>query len=555
MRRQANYSHEGFKKVSDHYYKELLSRNPITATWLGEHQYDEILPETGAESIEREIAFYREMKDSFSSIPENELSLDERLDKAIAIHFSTIHLFFEEDLKRWKQGKDLAMQIGDSIFLLFARSFAPLSDRIQAIIARLKSVPMFLMSGKTLFQNVPPLWGEIYLDSANNLPAFLDTIENSIKSEVPDILCKEFAKVSLEAKKALAAYSNWLKHAIMPNAKGNWALGKGAFQALLNIRKLGLNTTEILDIGNTYLNKTSSKLDLLGSKILGVSGKIGLHGKSEVHSKIRNHCPANFDQALNAYKDSVKRSRAFVEMSKFATLPENEELEVIETPNFMSHVIPFAAYIGPERKAKVQKGTYLVTRSSNSLGRNSYADISNCSIHEGYPGHHLQLTGQNLHPSSLRIFSESAELVEGWAHYCEEEIKNYGFEASNENYFMQSYDELFRAARILIDVNIHQKTWSFEKALNFLMESTQMDKSSALAEMKRYTQTPGYQLSHLTGKYLIKQLKNDLKQNFGADFSDKLFHDLIIYEGNVPIYLGKEYYPMMMKENLKKAQK
>jgi uncharacterized protein (DUF885 family) len=555
MRRQADYSHKGFKKVSDYYYKELLSRNPITATWLGEHQYDEILPETGAESIDREIAFYREMKDSFSSIPENELSLDERLDRSIAIHFSTIHLFFEEDLKRWKQGKDLAMQIGDSVFLLFARSFAPLTDRIQAIIARLKSVPMFLMSGKTLFQNVPPLWGEIYLDSAKNLPAFLDTIENSIKAEVPEILVKEFAKVSLEAKKALAAYSNWLKHAIMPSAKGNWALGKGAFQALLNIRKLGLNNAEILDIGNTYLTKASSKLDLLGSKILGVSGKIGIAGRTEVHGKIRNHCPANFDQALLAYKDSVKRSRAFVEVSHFATLPENEELEVVETPNFMSHVIPFAAYIGPERKSKVQKGTYLVTRSSNNLGRNSYADISNCSIHEGYPGHHLQLTGQNLHPSSLRIFSESAELVEGWAHYCEEEIKSYGFESSNENYFMQSYDELFRAARILIDVNIHQQTWSFEKALNFLMESTQMDKSSALAEMKRYTQTPGYQLSHLTGKYLIKKLKNDLKQDFGADFNDKSFHDLIIYEGNVPIYLGKEYYPKMMKENLKRAQK
>lgn len=549
MRRKPVYTHAGFASVSDKYYDELLSRSPVTATWLGEHSYDGILPEIGAEAVAKEISFLRNMKDAFSSLPERELSLDERLDREIAIHFTTQHLFMKEDLQRWKLGKDLAMDIGDSIFLLFVRNFAPLHERVESMISRLKATPIFLMSGKTLFQKVPLLWGEIYLESAKNLPALLDTIENSIEGYVPEVLITKFRKASLRAKKAIGNYSNWLKQAIMPNATSEWALGDAAFGAMLKVRKLGLSKNEMLDVGNSSLRIAKDKENLFARKILGISGRGTETTKDEAFNKIRTHCPANFEMALVAYKDAVARGREFIRQSKFATLPENEELEVIETPSFMSHVVPFAAYIGPDRTSKHQRGTYLVTRSQHNsdLGRYNYANISNFSIHEGYPGHHLQLCGHNLHPSKMRTFSESDELVEGWANYCEQVIKEYGFENSDENYLIQANNEVFKAARVMIDINIHTKVWTFDKGCQFLMETTKMDKFSALAEMKRYTQTPGYQLSHLIGKHLIKEMKQNLKQEYKSDYSDLKFHDLIIYQGNMPIFLGKDYYPKMMK--------
>jgi uncharacterized protein (DUF885 family) len=160
-----------------------------------------------------------------------------------------------------------------------------------------------------------------------------------------------------------------------------------------------------------------------------------------------------------------------------------------------------------------------------------------------------------LHPSKLRIFSEGAELVEGWAHYCEEAIMEKGFESTSENCFIQANDEIFRAARILIDINLHGKKWNFEKALSFLMEQTNMDKPSAIAEMKRYTQTPGHQVSYLTGKHLIKNMKNKLKQKFKNDLTDKDFHDLLIYEGSLPIFLGEKYYPEILIERFKEESR
>jgi len=206
MRRKPIYSHAGFDKVSEKYYRMLLSMNPVSATWLGEHDYDGILPESGAEAVEKEISFFRDMKSAFKALPERELSLDERLDREIAIHFANQQLFMKEDVQRWKLGKDLAMNIGDSIFILFVRDFSPLYERVESMISRIKAAQVYLMGGRTLFQNVPLLWGEIYIESAQNLPSLLDTIENSIKGHVPDVLVNEFARESLNLKKSLATY-------------------------------------------------------------------------------------------------------------------------------------------------------------------------------------------------------------------------------------------------------------------------------------------------------------------------------------------------------------
>ncbi len=552
MRRCPIYRHEGFRQLAEHFFQEMLRRDPLAATCLGEHQYDGLLPEVGAEAVEKEIAFHRAMRDAFNALPERELSLDERLDRAVMLHLCQQALFFQEDLRRWRLGSDLATMIGDSLFLLFVRDFAPLAHRMESIVSRLKAVPMFLMAGRTLFQDVPALWGELFLESAARLPDLLDAIGIAIKGQVPAPLQQDYANAAAGACKALDQFQNWFRHAIMPQAHGDWALGAGPFQALLQIRRLGFVPAELRDLGDTSLRRAHDRLDQMGHRLVGSGTRPRPEARKEAFARIRSKCPPTFEQALAAYRDAVARSRAFVEMTKFATLPGEETLEIVETPSYMTHLIPFAAYLSPERTSRPQKGIYLVTRSpGQDLSRHNYADISNTSVHEGYPGHHLQLSLANLHPGRLRAFASSVELCEGWALYCEEAMKHRGYEASEENLFIQTADECWRAARVLIDVNIHQKTWTFDQGTQFLIENTQMDEAAARAEMHRYTLTPGYPLSYLVGKHLLQAIKDDLRREFAGDFTDLDFHDLVLGEGSIPLFLGHEFYPQMLREILK----
>lgn len=555
MHRKPVYRHPGFRKVAEHYYAELLRRNPIAATTLGEHDYDGLLPETGAEAVDREIAGLREMRDAFQSLPERELSLDERLDRELALHMAGIQLFMLEDVRRWRLGCDLAMMIGDSLFMLFVRDFAPLHVRVESMISRLRAVPAYLMSGRSLFQHVPPLWGKIFIESAERLPDLLATIEGGLAGHLPPPVMQSFVHAANEARRAIAEHAHWLRHAILPEAGGDWAMEKGPFQALLGARRLGMNAEELLELGDQCLRQARQHVDLHARAISGSQHGTAADMREAALSKVQAHAPATFEQALAAYRDAVARSRAWVEMTGFATMPGGERLDIVETPSYMAHLIPFAAYMPPERTARPQKGIYLVTRHTGNQAVHNYADIANTSIHEGYPGHHMQLSGQNLHPGLWRGLADSIELMEGWAHYCEEAVLASGLEATSENRLVQSRDAAWRSARILIDINLHQKTWTYDQGLTFLMEHAAMDQASAEAEMRRYTQTPGYPLSYMAGKHLLLELKTSLQQRFGTDCTDRDFHDLVVHEGSIPLFLAREFYPQLLQEKLASKQR
>jgi uncharacterized protein (DUF885 family) len=168
-------------------------------------------------------------------------------------------------------------------------------------------------------------------------------------------------------------------------------------------------------------------------------------------------------------------------------------------------------------------------------------------VHEGYPGHHLQLTCANKNPSLTRTLSRAIETIEGWAHYCEEFMKEIGYDDTLESRFVQTLDSIWRATRIIIDVKLSCGKMSFNEAVDFLIEQTGMEKKAAIAEVKRYTQNPAYQLSYLLGKHLIKDLKMRVKKRMGSSFSDKFFHDTILNAGSLPMKYIEEIFDEKLK--------
>ena len=250
---------------------------------------------------------------------------------------------------------------------------------------------------------------------------------------------------------------------------------------------------------------------------------------------VQSDRPENFAQALEAYRQSIREACQFVIDHGLATLPEGESLTVIETPTYLRPTTPLAAYISPGKFDKKQEGFYLVTPRED-MGQFNYPDIRNTTVHEGYPGHHLQLSCANLNPRLARALLNPTETIEGWAHYCEEMMKEHGYGNSPKDRFVRVSDEVWRAARIVLDVQMHRGAIAFENAVEFLTRETGMDESVATSEVKRYTFTPSYQLSYLLGKLLIKELKEKVKRK-AARFDEKEFHNRILYAGSLPIKL------------------
>jgi uncharacterized protein (DUF885 family) len=96
-------------------------------------------------------------------------------------------------------------------------------------------------------------------------------------------------------------------------------------------------------------------------------------------------------------------------------------------------------------------------------------------------------------------------------------------------------DAIWRAARIVLDVRMHRGEVSIEQATDFLIQHTGFERPNALAEARRYTYTPSYNLSYLLGKVLILKLRDEEKARLGSAFSLRDFHDALLRGGSLPV--------------------
>ncbi len=536
---------EKFNKFEKEVFDTFLERNPVAATHLGIHEHDHRLPKVTEEKMVEDIELIENWLEKLEDFDEEELNEENELAKRLGVHIFTLRLFNMRELRQWEQAPQAPNVIGSALLLLLKREFAPLKERLKSIISRIKDVPRILEEEKSRLKNPIKLWIDMAIESAEQLPMLFKLVQMVAKEEgLEEEKLAEVSEATNKADEALDDYIEWLKDQ-RSKADDDYTIGEEKFEELLEKRELGYDSEEILKIGQELLKEAKGAMEKYADEITP-EGNV-----EDAVEKVESEVPESFEEALEWYEKGLDDAKEFVQKNDLATIPENEDIEVIKTPEYMRNIIPFAAYMGPAKFDDVRKGMYMVTppENKNKLNNYSYWDVRNTTVHEGYPGHHLQISASLENDDIFRLFSHATETVEGWAHYCEEMMKDHGFDDTPEAKLIQSKDIVWRAARIIVDVKLSTGKMSFDEAVNFLVEKVGMDKQDAEKEVKRYTQNPAYQLSYLLGKQMIKELKEEVKEKMGDDFEEKFFHDTIIYAGGVPIKYLKEIFDKKIEEN------
>jgi uncharacterized protein (DUF885 family) len=217
---------------------------------------------------------------------------------------------------------------------------------------------------------------------------------------------------------------------------------------------------------------------------------------------------------------------------------------VVDTPAFLRHQIPFAAYLDPSIADLSQSAFYYVTpvNSDAELKEHSYAAIAQTSVHEAWPGHHLQFVTANQSESGkalVRRLFPCATLYEGWALYCEQMMLEQGFERHPGQDIVMLRDRLWRALRIIIDVNIHTGEWTLEQAAKEMVDKLGFSEAQARAECNWYSQAPTVPMSYAVGWALINALRDIIKPANTSEL--KAFHDKLLSCGSVALPLVIEH--------------
>lgn len=530
-----------FDRTIDRWFRDHLAMRPETATYFGLHDSDDQLSPGGRDAIDEEIAFYRRTIDELSAIDAGELSADRALDRDLAVHQARLAHFWLTEYRTWAGSSGGAEHIGEALFPLFTRDFAPLPERLESIAARLEKAPELLRQTRDRVTEPVRIWTEIDIESTRQMPGFLDTILAAAGSEGADTsLVERLTRAADATKAALVDHEAWLRADVLPRANGHWAAGPERFEEMLRLRELEATGDEILAVGEELLVSEKDAREALRREIDPSASA------EEVADLVKDDHAPTFAEALNEYRESMDGARAFVVEHGLATPPEEDHLNVIETPSFIRHLIPFAAYYDPAKFDPTPVGTYIVTppSSPDMMREHNRASISNTSVHEAYPGHHLQLSAAITNPSLVRLFSGAPEFTEGWAFYCERMMKEAGFDDTPKGWYIVHTDAIWRATRIILDVQLHRGLIGFDDAVERLISETGFERPAAVAEVKRYTSTPTYQLSYLFGRHMIERLRDDVRRAQGADFDLRRFHDTLMYAGTMPVSYARRLFEL-----------
>jgi uncharacterized protein (DUF885 family) len=159
------------------------------------------------------------------------------------------------------------------------------------------------------------------------------------------------------------------------------------------------------------------------------------------------------------------------------------------------------------------------------------------AYHEAIPGHHFQIAiGQQLDLPSFRRASDFNAYVEGWALYAEKLVAELGF-YDNDVYgdLGRLQAEAFRAARLVVDTGIHAQRWTFNQAVDFLVENTGMKRNFMQGEVSRYISLPGQATAYYIGYTKILEARQRAMDELGDQFNLKEFHNVLLGNGAMPL--------------------
>jgi len=158
-------------------------------------------------------------------------------------------------------------------------------------------------------------------------------------------------------------------------------------------------------------------------------------------------------------------------------------------------------------------------------------------LHEGVPGHHVQLGLQQALDSLPRFRRQGgdAAFVEGWGLYAESLGETMGVYADPYDHIGYLQVAMARAARVVADTGLHAQGWTPARAETYLQQSASMTADEAAAEVERMMAQPGQALTNVLGEATIIALRDRARQAQGAAFSATAFHAELLKDGSMPL--------------------
>jgi uncharacterized protein (DUF885 family) len=525
------------------YLDRLLNDSPTTATFLGFHDRDSKMGDFSAAFFDRRKSYVAEF------LSEVKGELPGTTDKAERVSLEVLKSSAARELISLENIRDQERDPGfypqaclSGLHLLLARDYAPLTERLQSAASRLGKIPEVLDHGKQNINNPPKLFAETALETARAGTAFLNAaVPAAAKAAGIDPSLVE--QTVSPAARAFDSYAKSLEN-LIPSASGSFPVGRELYERLLDeVYFLDFDSMELTSMGEDELIRLDKELTQVAREISPGSSWV------DILDRLKDEHPEP-DRIRQTYQDEMEKAKDFIKGSGLVDMPDGEKLTVIDTPVFARPTLPYAAYLPAGPFEKFKEGLFYVTpvnpeypeeMQRGQLRGHSIYKIPITAIHEGYPGHHLQLFIAGRNTSLPRKLAFDTVFIEGWALYCEQMMWEVGYLTDPRIKLLQLKDAVWRAARVVVDTRLQRGEMSYDEAVDFMVNNAHLERVNAESEVKRYAGDPVQPSSYMIGMHAILRLRKSEEERLGDKFELSDFHNRLLSVGSIAPSLITKY--------------
>ncbi|OGS42220.1 MAG: hypothetical protein A3K67_02465 [Euryarchaeota archaeon RBG_16_62_10] len=537
---------ETFDDLNEQMLLRLLSTNPDCATVFGRHDpYDRQLPHGGYRKIGDNLSMlveWAKVADEIAS--RDDLPRDREVSLRVLRFTLDTYRFAVEDYPLWRMRPEALETPGTAMLMMLVRDYAPLAERLESLAARVGELPRYLeqFRGRFAGSRCVRIWTEAALESCRGFPSFLDAVLKIARASAGIRAKAEMERNAVAAKEELRAHEAWLS-GMLDSSVNEFAMGRASYTKLMRIRGIPFTPDELLELAERHMDESARQREAVAKRIVG-SGTV-----DDARKIVESEHPGNMDDVVRRTEATVERAMRFVIEKDLATVPPGSRVHVMKTPEFLRDSTTSAATYLPAVFEQIQDTVFLITGTDDpaALGRAwNHSAIDDTVVHEAYPGHHYQGVMSNKMPWMHQLphimytsetLSPPYESQEGWATYCESMMQEKGFLGSDWHALGMLDYAIWTACRTIAEVKLSCGDATVEEMIDMTVRESGSPRAYAEADVKGFTRMPGYGMCYLVGRHLVTALKRDLREELGAGFSEKRFHDLVAGNGNLPFHL------------------
>ncbi len=560
---------DAFENLADEYISDLTNFSPVFATYIGDHSADGQLDDVDAASRARGRALLVQYIDALEALDKEQLSRANQIDGEILMNKLQSDLWSQDELQEWAWNPLHYINLsGGAIYGLVARDFAPIGSRLNNAASRLEQMPRFLEQSRAAIEpeRVPKIHAET---AVKQNPGLTSIIDSMIIPEMDALSSadQERLNAAIEiAKDAVADHQTWLEEELLPKAAGDFRIGAGLFDTKL---AFALNSS----LGRKEITaRAEQEYENVRNQMYEVSKTV--YSKKHPHTAFPDNPDEAYKQAIiraaleDAYqelpprdgivavaKQQLQQATDFVVEKNIVTMPD-EPVEIIIMPEFQRGVS--VAYLdAPGPLDSEQPAFYAVAplpadwteeQIQSFLREYNIYSIQDLTIHEGVPGHYLQLALSNRYPSTLRAVLGSGPFIEGWGVYAEQMMISEGY---------LDYDPLMKLINLkwylrgitnaIIDSAIHVDGMTRDAAMNLMIEGGFQEEREAAGKWVRAQLSSSQLSTYFVGYQEHIEMRAAVEEAWGDEFTLRRYHDQALSYGSPPV---KYVRALMLNEEI-----